>query len=60
MAQMDEMDLAWLRTLPFHRRVSPMPHPKDDLFIVHANPQDVDQPIHPPESLQEELYRDKH
>lgn len=56
MAQMAEMDLAWLRTLPFHRRVSPTPHPEDDLFIVHANPQDVDQPIHPPESLQEHFY----
>jgi predicted phosphodiesterase len=56
LAQMDEMDLAWLRTLPFHRRVSPTPHPKDDLLIVHANPQDVDQPIHPPVPLQEELY----
>lgn len=55
-AQMDEMDRAWLRTLPFHQRFSPTPHPKDDLFIVHANPQDVDRPIHPPESLQEQLY----
>jgi len=55
-AQVDEMDRAWLRTLPFHLRFSPTAHPKDDLFIVHANPEDVDQPIHPPESLQEELY----
>ena len=56
LAQMNEMDLAWLRTLPFHQRFSPTPHPKDDLFIVHANPKDVDQPIHPPEALQEQLY----
>lgn len=56
LAQMDEMDLAWLRALPFHRRISPTPHPKDDLFVVHANPQDVDRPIYPSESLQEQLY----
>jgi predicted phosphodiesterase len=56
LAQMDEMDLAWLRTLPFHRRVSPTPHPNDDLFIVHANPQDVDRPIQPAKPLQEKLY----
>ncbi len=56
LAQMDEMDLAWLRALPFHRRVSPTPHPRDDLLIVHANPQDVDQPIHPTDPLQQELY----
>jgi predicted phosphodiesterase len=56
MAQMDETDLAWLRTLPFQRRISPTPHPRDDLFVVHANPQDVDRPIHPPESRQEALY----
>lgn len=55
-AHMDAMDRAWLRTLPFHRRFSPTANPIDDLFIVHANPRDVDQPIHPPESLQEELY----
>jgi predicted phosphodiesterase len=55
-AQLDEMDRAWLRTLPFHRRFSPTPNPIDDLLIVHANPQDVDQPIHPPTSLQEQLY----
>lgn len=55
-AQLEEMDRAWLRTLPFHRRVSPTVNPKDDLFIVHANPKDVDQPIHPAETLQEKLY----
>lgn len=55
-AQLDEMDRAWLRTLPFSKRFSPTVDPRDDLFVVHANPQDVDQPIHPPESLQEQLY----
>jgi predicted phosphodiesterase len=47
---------AWLNTLPFHSRVLPTPHPKDDLFIVHANPHDVHQHIYPPEGMQEEIY----
>lgn len=55
-AQMEEMDRAWLRTLPFFRRSSPTINPHDDLFVVHANPLDVDRPIHPPEPLQEQLY----
>jgi predicted phosphodiesterase len=55
-AQLDEMDRAWLRTLPFHRRVSPTPHPKDDLFVVHANPRDINRPILPPKPLQKRLY----
>ena len=54
-SQLDEMDLAYLFELPFHNRVSPGVNPKDDLFIVHANPRDVDQPIFPPVSLQEKL-----
>jgi predicted phosphodiesterase len=57
-AQLNEMDRAWLRTLPFFRRFSPTPNPRDDLFVVHANPQDVDRPIHPPESLQEQHYKE--
>ena len=55
-AQLDEMDRAWLRTLPFHRRISPTPHPKDDLFVVHANPRDINRPILPPKPLQKNLY----
>jgi hypothetical protein len=50
------MDRAWLRTLPFQRRVSPTPHPKDDLFVVHANPRDINHPILPPKPLQKRLY----
>ena len=50
------MDRAWLRELPFHRRISPSVNPRDDLFIVHANPQDVDRVIFPPEDMQEEIY----
>lgn len=47
---------AWLHALPFQRRVSPTTQPKDDLFIVHANPHDVEQHIYPPEARQKELY----
>jgi predicted phosphodiesterase len=55
-AQLDAMDRAWLRTLPFHKRFSPTVYPEDDLFIVHANPLDVEQPIYPPMARQEEIY----
>ncbi len=50
------MDRAWLRELPFHRRISPTVNPQHDLFVVHANPKDVNQIIFPPEAMQEELY----
>lgn len=50
------MDRAWLRELPFHRRISPTVSPQDDLFVVHANPKDVNQIIFPPEGMQQELY----
>lgn len=55
-AQLNEEDRAWLRTLPFHMRFSPTANPNDDLYIVHANPHDVEQPIYPPESLQEQFF----
>jgi predicted phosphodiesterase len=55
-AELNEMQRAWLRELPFHRRISPTPNPRDDLFIVHANPKDVNQIIYPPTSRQEELF----
>lgn len=53
---LSEMNRAWLRGLPFHRRISPTVQPKDDLFIVHANPVDVNQIIFPPVRRQKELY----
>jgi predicted phosphodiesterase len=37
--------VAYLRTLPFSRRISPAPG--HDLLVVHANPRDLDQPILP-------------
>jgi predicted phosphodiesterase len=55
-AELEEEDRAWLRTWPFQKRFSPTVHPKDDLVVVHANPRDVDQPIHPSISLQEQIY----
>lgn len=54
--QLTAAQRAWLRVLPFHRRISPTIQPKDDLFIVHANPYDVEQHIYPPEAKQKELY----
>jgi predicted phosphodiesterase len=56
MAQLTEKERAWLRELPFYRRVSPTTNPRDDIFIVHANPHDVTQHIHPPEEQQKALY----
>lgn len=53
---LSEMNRAWLRELPFHRRFSPTVQAQDDLFIVHANPLDVNQVIFPPLDLQMELY----
>lgn len=50
------MQRAWLRELPFHRRVSPTVNPRDDLLIVHANPLDVHQIIFPPQEEQEARY----
>lgn len=54
--QLGEDKRGWLRSLPFHRRISPTPNPRDDLFIVHANPLDVEQPIYPPLNMQRDLY----
>lgn len=50
------MDRAWLDELPFHRRISPTVNPRDDLFIVHANPKNVDDVIYPDTALQKELF----
>lgn len=54
--QLPAMDRAWLRVLPFHRRISPSVNPQDDLFVVHANPKDVNQIIFPSQAMQQELY----
>jgi len=55
-AELEAMDRAYLLEIPFHHRISPSSYPQDDLFIVHANPRDVDQSIHPTESIQKRLY----
>ncbi len=51
-AQLDEEQRTWLGELPFAHRVSPTDRPSNDLFIVHANPQDVNQLVFPPEDEQ--------
>lgn len=55
-SQLTVAQRAWLHNLPFQRRISPTIQPHDDLFIVHANPDDVEQHIYPPEARQKELY----
>jgi predicted phosphodiesterase len=50
------MDRAWLDSLPFYRRISPTVNPRDDLFIVHANPRNVDDVIYPDTARQQELF----
>jgi predicted phosphodiesterase len=55
-AQLTALDRNWLEGLPFLRRISPTANPQHDLLIVHANPQDVDQPIFPPEDRQREMW----
>lgn len=50
------MDRAWLRELPFLRRISPTVNPRDDLLIVHANPKDVNQIIFPSVKRQKEIW----
>jgi predicted phosphodiesterase len=55
-ARLPALDRAWFRTLPFHIRISPTVNPHDDLFVVHANPQDVEQPIFPSPARQKDLY----
>jgi predicted phosphodiesterase len=55
-AQLRAGELALFDGMPFMRRVSPDPNPRDDLLIVHANPYDVDQVIYPPVDWQESLF----
>lgn len=43
--QLSADDLAFLRALPFKRRISPLPG--HDLLVVHANPRNVDDAIQP-------------
>lgn len=53
---LSHVDRAWLAGLPLHRRISPTVNPRDDLFIVHANPHNVDDIIYPDSSRQQELF----
>ena len=43
--QLGPQRVAFLRSLPFSRRLSPAPG--QDLLVVHANPRDLEQPILP-------------
>jgi predicted phosphodiesterase len=54
--QLTALDRNWLEGLPFLRRISPTANPQHDLLIVHANPQDVDQLILPPEAQQRQMW----
>lgn len=55
-SQLNAEQRAWLQALPEQRRISPTPHPKDDLYVVHANPQDTTQPIYPTAEKQQAIY----
>ena len=52
LAQLSETEQTWLAALPFAHRISPTGRTEDDLLVVHANPQDVNQVIFPPEKEQ--------
>ena len=54
--QLTAQDRNWLEGLPFQRRISPTTNLHHDLLIVHANPQDVDQLLYPPEAQQQEMW----
>jgi predicted phosphodiesterase len=56
LTQLDAGQLAWLGALPFAQRFTPTGNPADDLLIVHANPQDVNKIIFPPEDEQMRRY----
>jgi len=56
--QLSANSLEWLGSLcqSFQLQFSPTDNVEDDLLVVHANPQDVNQLIFPPESEQKMLY----
>ena len=51
-AQLPQAQRNWLAALPFSQQVRPTSDPADALLVVHANPQDVNQLIYPPEAEQ--------
>lgn len=51
-AQLDASQRSWLDSLPFAHSVSPAEEDGESLLVVHANPQDVNQIIFPPEKEQ--------
>ena len=52
LAQLNQNQRAWLRSLPLAHRISPTDSTGDDLLIVHANPKDAYWLIFPPETEQ--------
>ena len=52
LAQLSVAERSWLDGLPFSRRFSQTGRTEDDLLVVHANPQDVNQIVFPPEEEQ--------
>lgn len=55
-AQLSDDQRAWLANLPFEQRFHPTARAVEDLLVVHANPQDVNQLIFPPEQEQVTRY----
>lgn len=56
LSQLTEPERAWLDALSFAQRVEPTDNATDDLLVVHANPQDVNQIIFPSEPEQVQRY----
>ena len=52
--QLGPENVSWLKRLPFSHRLSPTAVARDDLLIVHANPQDVNGVIYPTAEFQQE------
>ena len=55
-AQLTAVQRTWLDSLPFSQHCSPTESAEDALLVVHANPQDVNQLVFPPEAEQEAKY----
>lgn len=51
-AELTAEQAAWLQGLPFSFRLGPTNEAASDLLVVHANPQDVHQPIFPAADVQ--------
>jgi predicted phosphodiesterase len=54
--RLSAVHLEWLQKLPFELHFSPTSSQSDDLWVVHANPKDVERNIYPPYDEQRRLF----